>query len=59
MKDYTWGYILLMVMLGIFGSVIIGVGYYSIKGALILIWSPVAIIGTFLIGKKYGRSERN
>lgn len=56
-KDHTFGYILLGFTIGIFATVVAFLSRESITAALTLIWAPVAIAGTYLLGKRAGRSE--
>lgn len=57
-KDHTFGWIALLITIGIFATVIGFLSRESINAALTLIWAPVAIAGTYLLGKRAGRSER-
>lgn len=57
-KDHTFGWILLLVTIGIFSTVIGMLARESISAALTLIWASVAVAGTYLLGKRSGRSER-
>lgn len=56
-KDHTFEWILLFVVIGIFSTVTGMVARESMSAALTLIWAPVAIVGTYLLGKRAGRSE--
>ncbi|WP_368251365.1 hypothetical protein [Enterococcus sp. 2201sp1_2201st1_B8_2201SCRN_220225] len=56
-KDHTFGWIVLLITIGIFATVIGFLARESINAALTLIWAPVAIAGTYLLGKRAGRNE--
>lgn len=56
-KQYTFEWILLLVILGIFSTVVAFLAEQSIRAALGLTWSPVIIGGTYLLGKRAGRRE--
>lgn len=56
-KDHTFGYIMLGFAIGIFATIISFLARESISAALTLIWAPVAIVGTYLLGKRAGRNE--
>ncbi len=57
MKDHTFGWILLFVVVGIFSTIVAFLARESMSAALTLVWAPVAIVGTYLLGKRAGRSE--
>ncbi|KAF1291083.1 hypothetical protein [Candidatus Enterococcus leclercqii] len=54
-KDYTFEWILFLVFLGIFSTVVAFLASQSIIAALCLTWSPVIIGGTYLLGKRARR----
>ena len=56
-KDHTFGWILLLVVIGIFSTVVGLLARESMSAALTLVWAPVAISGTYLLGKRAGRSD--
>ena len=57
-KDHTLGYILLGFTIGIFATVVAFLSRESINAALVLIWAPMAIGGTYLLGKHSGRNDQ-
>lgn len=56
-KDYTFAWILLFVVIGIFSTVTAFLARESMTAALTLIWAPIAVEGTYLLGKRAGRGE--
>lgn len=54
-KLYTFEWLLFLVFLGIFSTIVTFLASQSIVAALCLTWSPVIIGGTYLLGKRAGR----
>lgn len=54
-KDHTFAWILLFVVIGIFSTVTAFLARESMTAALTLIWAPIAVGGTYLLGKRAGR----
>lgn len=57
-KDHTFIAVLVMVLLGAYATILIFITKYSRDTSLCLIWVPIVITGTYLIGKRAGRGEQ-